>query len=126
VIYGSSPRGHGHSIQTIGDLPCHFILSFDNGAFSEHGTFSITDWIDVTPKDMLALNFGVPKDAFDAFPKGDCSLAAKGSSFVVLPPIHRDRSGLMPRHGLGHGAALCRRSPANLAAAKVRSVWRTQ
>ena len=120
------PKGHGHSIQTIGDLPCHFILSFDNGAFSEHGTFSITDWIDVTPKDMLALNFGVPKDAFDAFPKGDCSLAAKGSSFAVLPPIHRDRSGLMPRHGLGHGAALCRRSPANLAAAKMRSVRRAQ
>jgi oxalate decarboxylase len=38
-------RGHGHSIQCIGDKPCHFILSFDNGAFSEHGTFSITDWI---------------------------------------------------------------------------------
>jgi oxalate decarboxylase len=51
-------RGHGHSIQTIGDKPCHFILSFDNGAFSEHGTFSITDWVNVTPKDMLALHFG--------------------------------------------------------------------
>ena len=48
------PKGHGHSIQTIGDAPCHFILSFDNGAFSEHGTFSITDWIDLTPKDLLA------------------------------------------------------------------------
>lgn len=64
-------RGHGHSIQTIGDKPCHFILSFDNGAFSEHGTFSITDWIDVTPKEMLALDFGLPKDVFDAFPKGE-------------------------------------------------------
>jgi oxalate decarboxylase len=65
------PKGHGHSIQTIGDKPCHFILSFDNGAFSEHGTFSITDWINVTPNEMLALNFGVPKDLFDAFPKGE-------------------------------------------------------
>ena len=64
-------RGHGHSIQTIGDKPCHFILSFDNGAFSEHGTFSITDWVDVTPKDMLAMEFGLPKDVFDAFPKGE-------------------------------------------------------
>jgi oxalate decarboxylase len=64
-------RGHGHSIQCIGDKPCHFILSFDNGAFSEHGTFSITDWIDLTPKDMLAKEFGVPKDIFDAFPKGE-------------------------------------------------------
>ena len=64
-------KGHGHSIQTIGDEPCHFILSFDNGAFSEHGTFSITDWIDLTPKDMLAMEFGLPKDVFDAFPKGE-------------------------------------------------------
>ena len=70
------PKGHGHAIQTIGDKPCHFLLSFDNGAFSEHGTFSISDWIDVTPKDMLALNFGLPKDAFDAFPKGETYIQA--------------------------------------------------
>ena len=70
------PKGHGHSIQTIGDKPCHFILSFDNGAFSEHGTFSITDWVDVTPKDMLAQTFGVPKDVFDAFPKGETYIQA--------------------------------------------------
>jgi oxalate decarboxylase len=70
------PKGHGHSIQTIGDQPCHFILSFDNGAFSEHGTFSITDWIDVTPKELLALNFGVSKEVFDAFPKGETYIQA--------------------------------------------------
>ena len=70
------PKGHGHSIQTIGETPCHFILSFDNGAFSEHGTFSITDWINVTPKDMLALDFGVPKDVFDAFPQGETYIQA--------------------------------------------------
>jgi oxalate decarboxylase len=29
------PRGHGHSIQTIGNEPCHCILAFDNGQFSE-------------------------------------------------------------------------------------------
>jgi oxalate decarboxylase len=69
-------KGHGHSIQTIGSEPCHFILSFDNGAFSEHGTFSITDWVDVTPKDMLAKEFGVPSDIFDAFPKGETYIQA--------------------------------------------------
>ena len=69
-------RGHGHSIQCIGDKPCHFILSFDNGAFSEHGTFSITDWIDVTPKDILAANFHLPTDLFDAFPKGETYIQA--------------------------------------------------
>jgi len=30
----------------------------------------------VTPKDMLALNFGVPKDIFDAFPKGETYIQA--------------------------------------------------
>jgi oxalate decarboxylase len=65
------PKGHGHSIQTIGDEPCHFILSFDNGAFSEHGTFSITDWIDLTPKATLAENFALPEAAFAPFPKGE-------------------------------------------------------
>ena len=76
------PKGHGHSIQTIGSEPCHFILSFDNGSFSEHGTFSITDWIDVTPKDMLGLNFGLGKDLFDAFPKGETYIQAG----PILPP----------------------------------------
>jgi len=56
--------------------PCHFILSFDNGAFSEHGMFSITNWINVTPKDLLALNFGVPKDILDAFPPGRAYIVA--------------------------------------------------
>ena len=70
------PRGHGHAIQTIGDKPCHFILSFDNGAFSEHGTFSITDWVNVTPKEFLASDFNLPKDLFDAFPKGETYIQA--------------------------------------------------
>ncbi len=65
------PKGHGHSIQTIGDKPCHFLLSFDNGAFSEHGTFSITDWVDLTPKPMLGENFSVAADLFSSFPKGE-------------------------------------------------------
>ncbi len=70
------PKGHGHSIQTIGDKPCHFILSFDNGAFSEHGTFSITDWVSLTPDDMLAANFGIPREAFARFPKGETYIMA--------------------------------------------------
>ena len=73
------PKGHGHSIQTIGDEPCHFILSFDNGSFSEHGTFSITDWIDVTPMEILAGNFGLTKELFEAFPKGE--------TYIQLGPV---------------------------------------
>jgi oxalate decarboxylase len=37
------PRGFPHSLSCLGDKPCHFILIFDNGYFSEFGTFSVTD-----------------------------------------------------------------------------------
>src|SRR5262249_22584465 len=33
------PRGFGHSIQGIGSEDCLFVLVFDNGYFSEFGTF---------------------------------------------------------------------------------------
>jgi len=39
------PRGHGHMLECLEDKPTHFILIFDNGYFSEFGTFSITDWL---------------------------------------------------------------------------------
>src|SRR5207237_1997048 len=63
------PRGHGHMLECLGDKPCHFILIFDNGYFSEFGTFSITDWISITPKSLVAKNLGVPESALDGFPK---------------------------------------------------------
>ena len=73
-------KGHGHSIQCIGDKPCHFILSFDNGAFSEHGTFSITDWIDVTPKEILAANFHLSKTRSTPSPR-ERPTSRRGRSF---------------------------------------------
>ncbi len=95
------PKGHGHSIQTIGDKPCHFILSFDNGAFSEHGTFSITDWISLTPKDMLAENFGIPASFFDTLPKGETYINSgpiipeSRAKEVLLPPGLTHKYSLM-------------------------------
>lgn len=69
------PRGHGHMLQCLGDKPCHFILIFDNGYFSEFGTFSITDWIGHVPKPLLAKNLGLPESAFDTFPKQEVYFA---------------------------------------------------
>lgn len=65
------PRGHGHSIECLGSKPCHFILVFDNGYFSEFGTFSITDWLGHTPKKLLAKNLGLPEAAFDGIPQSE-------------------------------------------------------
>ena len=77
------PRGHGHSIQGIGPGNCEFILIFDNGYFSEFGTFSITDWIGHVPPEVLAENFKVPASTFANFPKKEVYLV-KGA---VPPPL---------------------------------------
>jgi oxalate decarboxylase len=69
------PRGHGHMLECLGNEPCHFILIFDNGYFSEFGTFSISDWIGHTPKPLLAKNFGIPEAAFDRFPQDEVYFA---------------------------------------------------
>jgi oxalate decarboxylase len=69
------PRGHGHMLQCLGTQPCQFILIFDNGYFSEFGTFSITDWIGHAPKALLAKSFGLPETTFDSFPKQEVYFA---------------------------------------------------
>jgi oxalate decarboxylase len=69
------PRGHGHMLECLGDKKAHFILIFDNGYFSEFGTFSITDWIGHTPKPLLAKNFGLPESAFEGFPEDEVYFA---------------------------------------------------
>jgi len=62
-------------LECLDNEPTHFILIFDNGYFSEFGTFSITDWIGHAPKPLLAKNFGLPESAFDGFPKEEVYFA---------------------------------------------------
>ena len=78
------PRGHGHSIQGIGPGVCTFVLVFDNGYFSEFGTFSISDWVGHTPAETLAKNFGVPAATFANFPKSEVYIA-QGQVPPALP-----------------------------------------
>ena len=107
------PRGHGHMLQCLGDKPCRFILIFDNGYFSEFGTFSITDWIGHIPKALLAKNFGVPESAFDSFPKEEVYFA-RGKPPPAEPsePLqgwklpaetHKYRLLAQPPHGIFQG-----------------------
>jgi oxalate decarboxylase len=44
-------------------------LGFDNGHFSEFGTFSVTDWMAHTPPAILARSLGVPVAALANLPK---------------------------------------------------------
>ncbi len=80
------PRGHGHSIQGLGDSECHFLLVFDSGYFSEFATFSVSDWIAQTPPGVLAKNFGIPASNFTTFPKKEVYI----SQGPVPPPLPLD------------------------------------
>jgi len=80
------PRGYGHSIQGIGREDCLFILVFDNGYFSEFGTFSLSDWLGHVPPEVLQKSLGVPAQRFANFPKREVFIA-KGA---VPPPLGPD------------------------------------
>jgi oxalate decarboxylase len=54
------PRGHGHALQAMGPGPAHFLLVFDNGHFSEFGTFSVTDWIYHTKPEIVSRIMNLP------------------------------------------------------------------
>ena len=87
------PRGHGHMLQCLGNEPCFFILVFDNGYFSEFGTFSVSDWMGHVPTRVLAKNLRVPESTFQAFPRQEVYFA-KGP--VPLEPAAQPRQGLKP------------------------------
>ena len=65
------PAGLPHSLQGVGENGCEFILCFDNGHASEYDTLLVTQWLAHTPPDVLALNFGVPAEAFKNVPLHD-------------------------------------------------------
>ena len=62
------PSGIPHSLQGLEGDGCEFLLVFDDGNFSEDSTFSVTDWLAHTPREVLAKNFGVPERAFAGIP----------------------------------------------------------
>jgi oxalate decarboxylase len=102
------PRGFGHSIQAIGREDCLFVLVFDNGYFSEFGTFSISDWIGHTPPEVLAKNFGVPAATFARFPKREVYI----STGAVPPPLPADPApGTLNAGALTHRYRLLAQRP---------------
>lgn len=95
------PRGHGHSIQGMGNEECHFILVFDSGYFSEFATFSMSDWIAQTPKEVLAKEFGMPVSAFDKFPKSEVYIAQGPVPTDMPAPESKNPPPLTHQYHLG-------------------------
>jgi len=91
------PRGHGHSIECLGDKPCQFILIFDNGYFSEFGTFSITDWLGHTPPELLAKNLGLAENAFANFPKQEVYFTHGALPPEKIPAPHQGELRASPQ-----------------------------
>ena len=88
------PRGHVHSIQGLGPgkTEAKFLLVFDNGYFSEFATFSISDWLAQTPKEIVAKILNVSPDELINVPYSEVYIA-KGP----VPP----KTGIIPISGPG-------------------------
>lgn len=96
------PKGHSHAIQTLGPAPCHAILAFDDGLYSEHGTFGISDWMSRYDAPMLSQALGVSADILSANPKAETYimqgevLALDGPQAKAARALDRDRSHRFP------------------------------
>ncbi len=64
------PAGHPHSIQGLGPDGCEFLLVFNQGMFSEDGTFLLSEWVAHTPPEVLRKNFGLDEAAVAKLPSG--------------------------------------------------------
>src|SRR5258705_4358789 len=62
------PAGFPHSIQGLQPNGCEFLLVFDEGNFSEDGTFLLSEFVAYTPRDVLEKNFHLDKNAIAKLP----------------------------------------------------------
>lgn len=83
------PRGHGHALQGLGPGECHFLLGFDNGHFSEFGTFSVTDWIASAPPNIVARNLNISEADVARFPRKEVYIGP-GRVPPAAPPAFRN------------------------------------
>ncbi|GIG87498.1 oxalate decarboxylase family bicupin [Plantactinospora endophytica] len=90
------PKGVPHHIQALDD-GVEFLLVFDDGAFSENGTFLISDFFAHTPKDVIAKNFGWRTEQLADLPEKEKYIFPG----QVPPPLDADRvispTGDVPR-----------------------------
>ncbi len=65
------PKGHSHAIATLGTEPFHALLTFDDGLYSENGTFGISDWMSRLDTTLLDRALGTPKGSMFKIPGGE-------------------------------------------------------
>jgi oxalate decarboxylase len=70
------------------------VLIFDDGAFSEFGTFSSTDWLAHTPPEVLSKALGLPASAFASFPKDELYIVQGRVPPHDMPALHQGEQKL--------------------------------
>ncbi|KAJ3542642.1 hypothetical protein NM208_g3989 [Fusarium decemcellulare] len=83
------PKGAAHTVQGLADEN-EYLLVFDEADFDKIGTtFMVDDWINHTPKDILAKNFGVDPSVFENnVTDGPAGELTGNSSFVYRTLQH--------------------------------------
>ena len=98
------PAGHAHAIQTIGSKPCHAVLAFNDGLYSEHGTFGISDWMSRIDPSLLAQAFGLSREELAGLPPGETYImqgevipanSQQAAAEHARPPDRSRRFGLL-------------------------------
>jgi oxalate decarboxylase len=84
------PRGHGHSLKNIGTDEAHFILGFDDGHFSEFGTFSITDWVARTPANVVSRNLNLSAETVAKLPTKELYIIPGAPAPALQEPYRGD------------------------------------
>jgi len=62
------PQGHPHSIQGLDPDGTEFLLVFNQGNFSEDGTFLLSAWVQHMPTSVLMKNFKLDRDTLAKLP----------------------------------------------------------
>ncbi|KAK4934923.1 hypothetical protein LTR66_015524 [Elasticomyces elasticus] len=113
------PAGHPHSLQGLAPNGTEFLLIFDDGNFSEDSTFLLTDWLAHTPKSVLAENFRISPEVFEAIPEKE-KYIFQGS----LPgPMDKERAPLtngVKKTELNFTHRLSQQEPLNTTGGQVR------
>jgi oxalate decarboxylase len=106
------PRGHAHSIEglALGPGEAKFLLVFDNGYFSEFATFSFTDWLAHTPKEIVAKSLNLPVSDLKDLPDNEVYIAL-GEVPPPLPVIPISGKGTTLVPPLTHKYSLAAQKP---------------
>jgi oxalate decarboxylase len=105
------PAGWGHSILGIGPSECQFILIFDNGAFAEEHTLSITDWLAHTSPEVVSQSLGLGLEWVANLPKGEAYFAGPVPDDVPTRATHKAKPTSSTTHRYPLGAQQPKRVP---------------